>query len=138
MRKLLLTILPFFVFGCSNAVKREDVAQLKGYWEISHVQAPGQEKKEYGVNPVVDYFELKSGSGVRRKVMPQFDGTFMDASIPERVKVLDSAGHIYLSFRTRYTNWSEEVLEKTEKTLVLRNKQGIEYHYKKFEPFNIK
>jgi len=138
MRNTILIALAVLVSACSPKVKRADVANLKGYWEISYVEAPGQEKKEYGVNPVVDYFEIKNGEGLRRKVMPQFDGSFIDASLPEGVKTIDSAGKVYLSFRTRYEKWSEEVLEVSKNQLVLRNRRGIEYHYKKFEPFNIK
>lgn len=138
MRNTILIALAVLASACSQKVKREDVANLKGYWEISYVEAPGQEKKEYGVNPVVDYFEIKNGKGLRRKVMPQFDGSFIDASQPESVKLIDSADNVYLSFRTRYGAWSERVIAVSEKQLVLLNKSGIEYHYKKFEPFNIK
>ncbi len=138
MRNLVLVMMVGLLYACSPEVKRSDVAQLKGYWEIAYVEAPGQQKKEYKVNPMVDYFELKGGKGIRRKVMPQFDGSFIDASLPEDVTAIDSVGAVYLSFRTRYAKWSEQVLDVSENTLVLRNKQGIEYHYKKFEPFNIK
>lgn len=138
MRTILFFLFAGFLAGCGPDVEVGDVQNLKGYWEISRVDFPSGEHKEYKVNETVDYLEINGGKGLRRKVMPQFDGTFRFSSQPEAVAVLDSAGRVYFRYTTDYRNWKEEVLSVSQDELSLRNADGIEYHYKKYEPFSVK
>ena len=133
-----LFFVSFFALSCGHSVSDEDLPKLNGYWEIEEAVMADGTKKEYKVNPTIDYFELKRNEGFRKKVMPQFDGTYRVNDLSEKIAVVKKEGKIYLSYTTEYAKWQEEVLELDDKELVVKNQHDIEYHYKKPQPFSIK
>jgi hypothetical protein len=44
----------------------------------------------------------------------------------------------YINYTTTYGKWKEEILEIQDSVLVLKNKDNLEYHYKRQVPFSIK
>lgn len=134
----------FLLFSCQSEVKKENLTQLNGYWEIKEVEFNNGETKEYKVNETIDFIELKSEKpgqplvGFRQKVMPQFDGTFKTNGIKENLKVFEVDKTFYLECKTDYGKWNEEIISIEDSTLVLKNKQDIIYTYKKFKPFSLK
>ena len=71
-------ILPFFlilmVIGCKkNTVAKADLHYLNGYWEIDEVVFPDGSIKEYGMNPSIDFIQLKENEGYRKKMQPKYD-----------------------------------------------------------------
>ena len=135
---VVLFFVSFFALSCGRSVSDEDLPKLNGYWEIEEAVMADGTKKEYKVNPTIDYFELKGNKGFRKKVMPQFDGTYRVNDLSEKIAVVKKGGKIYLSYTTEYAKWQEEVLELDDKELVVKNQHDIEYHYKKPQPFSIK
>ena len=131
-------IVSFILISCHSNVKKEDIPKLNGYWEIKTVTLENGEKKDYKVNETVDFFELKKNEGFRQKVMPQFDGTFKTNGIKENIKVFEVNNTYFLEYKTDYSKWNEEIISIEDSTLVLKNKQNIEYTYKKFKPFSFK
>ena len=85
-----------------------------------------------------DFFSLKNNSGFRQKVMPQLDGTYLTNDIKEDIKVSNKDGVFYINYTTTYGKWNEEILEIQDSVLVLKNKDNLEYHYKRQVPFSIK
>lgn len=143
MNKISLLFFIFTLVSCSN-VKKEDINKLDGYWEIREVEMPDGQEKEYKVNETIDYFELEERpqslvvlNGFRQKVMPQFDGTFKTNGIREIIKVLDEGDRFFIEFSTKYGKWKEEIITLEDSTLVLKNKDGLMYKYKKFKPFKL-
>lgn len=132
---LLLTV---FLVSCKQEINKADLKKLNGYWEIEKVITQDGEKKEYKVNPTVDFFEVKNNKGFRQKVMPQLDGTFQTNNIRELVSVSEAAGDFYLNYTTDYGKWKEEIIELRDSVLVVKNAAEIEYHYKRHTPFSIK
>jgi len=134
----------FLLFSCQSEVKKENLTQLNGYWEIKEVEFNNGETKEYKVNETIDFIELKSEKpgqplvGFRQKVMPQFDGTFKTNGIKENLKVFEVDKTYNLECKTDYGKWNEEIISIEDSTLVLKNKQDIIYTYKKFKPFSLK
>jgi hypothetical protein len=94
--------------------------------------------KEYTINPTIDYFELKGKEGFRKKVMPQFDGTYRVNDLSEKIAIVKENGKTYISYTTDYAKWKEELLELDDEELVVKNQHEIEYHYKKPQPFTVK
>lgn len=133
---LLLTAV--FTASCGSSVSDEDLKQLTGYWEIQEVIMPDGSNKEYKINPTIDYFEIKGKSGFRKKVMPQFDGSYRVNDLSEKISVTEEEGTMYISYVTDYAKWKEEIVELNDKELVLKNNHGMEYRYKKPEPFSVK
>ncbi|MBO9584129.1 MAG: hypothetical protein J7574_08220 [Flavobacterium sp.] len=123
--------------SCKQEIKPADIAKLNGYWEIEKVVFEKGEEKEYKMNETFDFFQIKNNKGVRTKVMPQFDGTFLTTDTFENVSVRFAEGHTFLDYKTKYAKWSEEIISLSDDKLVVKNPQKIEYHYKKAGPVNL-
>jgi hypothetical protein len=130
--------LSFLFLSCKPSVNEADLVKINGYWEIQKVELPQGGKKEYKVNETIDFFSLKNNSGFRQKVMPQLDGTYLTNDIKEDIKVSNKDGVFYINYTTTYGKWKEEILEIQDSVLVLKNKDNLEYHYKRQVPFSIK
>ena len=128
----------FIVLSCNTKVSSDDIAKLNGYWEIESVVMPDGTEKDYKVNPTIDYFEVKNNIGFRKKVMPQFDGTYMVNDGFEKISVSQKEDKTYIDYTTTYAKWQEEVIALSDDELVIKNQHGIEYNYKKPEPFTVK
>ena len=139
MKKIALLLLTSIaIFSCSNKVDPDDLSKINGYWEIESVIMPDGNEKDYTVNPTIDYFEIKGKSGIRKKVMPQFDGSYRVNDLSEKISITQNDGKIYMNYVTNYAKWQEELIELDDEVLVVKNQHGIEYHYKKPQPFSVK
>ena len=138
MKKIIL----FLVFGalvsCKQSIAEADLQNLNGYWEIEKVMLPDGEKKEYKINETVDFFKVANNKGFRKKVMPQVDGTYLTNDISENLEVTVKEGNATIKYTTEFANWEETIIELTAEKLVLKNKQELEYHYKRPIPFTVK
>ncbi|WP_294961453.1 lipocalin family protein [uncultured Flavobacterium sp.] len=123
--------------SCRQEIKPADIAKLNGYWEIEKVVFEKGEEKEYKMNETFDFFQIKNNKGVRTKVMPQFDGTFLTTDTFENVSVRFAGEQVFLDYKTKYAKWSEEIISLSDDKLVVKNPQKIEYHYKKAGPVNL-
>ncbi|PIF30946.1 hypothetical protein CLU81_1404 [Flavobacterium sp. 9] len=133
---IILALLLLFV-SCKQEIKPTDIAKLNGYWEIEKVVFDKGEQKDYGVNESFDFFEIKNNKGIRKKVMPQFDGTFLTSDSFENVSVRFKDNQVFLDYKTDYAKWSEELISISDKELVVKNQEKKEYHYKKAGPINL-
>lgn len=134
----LVLLFIMLLVSCHSNVKKEDIKKLNGYWEIKQVKFSSGKTKDYKVNETIDYFELKSNKGFRQKVMPQFDGKFQTNGIKENIKVVENDNSFFLEYNTKYGKWKEEIITIQDSILVLKNKENLEYTYKKFKPFSFK
>ncbi len=138
MKKCILLLLAIITVSCGKNIAEEDLAHLNGYWEIEVAIMPDGTEKEYKVNPIIDYFEIKDKNGIRKKVMPQLDGTYRVNDTSEDITITKEDNKTYISYTTDFSEWKEQILDIDAEHLVLKNEQDIEYHYKKPEPFSIK
>ena len=134
----LVLLFIMLLFSCHSNVKKEDIKKLNGYWEIKLVKFSTGKTKDYKINETIDYFELKSNTGFRQKVMPQFDGKFQTNGIKENIKVVENDNSFFLEYNTKFGKWKEEIISIEDSILVLKNKENLEYTYKKFKPFSLK
>ncbi len=137
MKKLGLFVVCLVMVSCQS-VNKEDIGKLNGYWEIKKVRMPDGETKDYKVNETIDYFEVNGSLGFRQKVMPQFDGRFKTNDIKETIKIVEKDNSFFIEYATKYGKWKEEIISIEDSTLVLKNKDKLEYTYKKFKPFSFK
>lgn len=140
MKNVLFAFLTAFVLLSCQEKKAETFNPnlLNGYWEIEEVTLADGSKKEYKMNENIDFFEVKNDSGFRKKVMPQFDGTYLVNDTDEKIKIEKLADGTYISYKTAYATWKEKIVTLTEAQLILENKQNIKYQYKKPIPFTVK
>ncbi|MXN91818.1 hypothetical protein GR160_11330 [Flavobacterium sp. Sd200] len=139
MKKLVVAVVASLtLLSCAKKASADDISKINGYWEIESVIMPDGSEKDYTVNPTIDYFEVKGKEGFRKKVMPQFDGTYKVNDGSEKISISEKDNKVYMDYTTTYAKWQEELLELTDEELVVKNQHGIEYHYKKPEPFTVK
>jgi hypothetical protein len=43
-----------------------------------------------------------------------------------------------VNYSTNYGKWKEEIIDLQDSILILKNKDNLEYHYKRQVPFSIK
>jgi len=133
----IILVLSLLFVSCKQEIKPEDIAKLNGYWEIEKVVFDKGEEKDYKMNESFDYFDIKNNKGIRKKVMPQLDGTFLTSDSFENVSVRFKVDQVFLDYKTDYAKWSEELVSITDEKLVVKNKEKKEYHYKKAGPVNL-
>ena len=132
-----ILLIAFLFVACQQKIKPEDISKINGYWEVEKVVFDSIDDKDYSMNEVYDYFEIKNNKGIRKKVMPQLDGTFLVNDAFENVTVRFEDEKVFLDYATPFMKWSEEVTALSAEELVLLNKDKIEYHYKKATAINI-
>ncbi|MFV8364591.1 hypothetical protein ACNQGO_14555 [Flavobacterium sp. ZT3P35] len=138
MKKTCSILLIAFLFvACQQKIKPEDVSKINGYWEVEKVVFDSIDDKDYSMNEVYDYFEIKNNKGIRKKVRPQLDGTFLVNDAFENVTVRFADDKVFLDYATPFMKWSEEVIALSAEELVLLNKDKMEYHYKKATAINV-
>ena len=130
------TLILFFV-SCKQKIEPKDIAYINGYWEIERVDLPDGDHKEYKMNEVYDFFDVKNNKGFRKKVMPQLDGTFLANDASENVEIVFLKDQVFLKFKTEYATWTEELKQISATEMVLENNKKIEYKYKKTAPINL-
>lgn len=124
----------FLVISCGKQAPEEQIEHLTGYWEIDKVEFSKDSVKQYRYNETVDYFELEDGEGFRKKVRPQFDGSYQVTGDAEKVIAKVENDSLNLYYSTPYNSWKEYVLKAEEDEMSIVNPEGIIYHYKKFTP----
>ncbi|WP_369753412.1 lipocalin family protein [Flavobacterium sp. WC2409] len=132
-----ILLLSLFFVGCQQKIQPTDIVKINGYWEIEKVVFDKGEDKDYKMNESYDYFEIANNKGIRKKVKPQLNGTFLVNDTDEKVNVRFDKDKVYLDYGTDYAKWSEELIALSDKELVLKNTENKEYHYKKTGPINL-
>lgn len=133
---LYLLLLATALISCTSKPKKEDIVKLNGYWEIEKVDFPDGNKKEYKVNEFIDLISIKNNIGIRQKVAPQLDGSFLKGILQDTIKVVDSADCYYLKTDSKFTKWEEKILSVSDERFVIENEAKIVYHFKKFVPYD--
>ena len=74
--------------SCKQKIQSTDIPKINGYWEIEKVVFDDGDEKEYAANQNYDYFQISSNNqGIRKKVAPQLDGTFLVDDSFEKVSI---------------------------------------------------
>jgi hypothetical protein len=132
MKTKILFILPVLLFfSCNDTIKESELQNLNGYWEIEKVILPDGEEKEYKANETFDFFQLKDKSGTRKKGIQQFDGTFLTNDVSENFTIEFKDGICYINYKTDFATWKEEIKSISKEKLIVKNKNDLEYHYKR-------
>ncbi len=133
-----IVFLSVLFISCQQKIKPSDIANINGYWEIEKVVFDKGKDKDYTINESYDYFQIaKNNTGIRKKVMPQLNGTFIVNDTYENVKVRLENDKVFFDYNTTYAKWTEELIAISKDKLVFKNTENKEYHYKKAAPINI-
>ncbi|WP_025741457.1 hypothetical protein [Aquimarina pacifica] len=137
MIKKIIYILLLVFISCAKQTKLEDAKNLNGYWEIEYVMLSDGSKKQYNFNKSVDFFEIKDSIGVRKKVQPQLDGSFIinNDSKTFRLKIENDSIRMY--YKTEQATWKESLISSKENKMAIKNETGNIYFYKRFKKIKL-
>src|SRR5690554_6744603 len=126
------------LFLCSCAQSPENMLpHLNGYWEIEKVTFKDGTTKEFTINTQVDYVYIHNGVGLRKKVVPMFDGSFKSTDDQEMIEVDIANDSLHLLYKTPFDSWKETVLEANNEQLTVLTEDGNTYVYKRFDKITI-
>lgn len=128
----------FFVLiftGCNTSTTEEDIDNLNGYWEIKRVEKEAENPREYSFNQMVDYIEIEGQQGLRRKVRPQLDGSYIASEDTELFTVIIEGDSINMYYQTPFSSWKETLISSSEDEIEILNQYGIKYTYQRFTPY---
>lgn len=134
--KFTLSIIILFFLSCEKPNPEAQKQNLSGYWEIKTVKMPDGVKKEFDINTILDYIEIKGNSGIRTKVSPKFDGTFTTNGVSENFTLEIEEDSLRMYYKTPFDEWKETVIEAKDSTLTVKNRDNKIYTYSKFKKFD--
>ena len=137
MMKILLSCLILIIISsCGRQDPSNQKDKLGGYWGIESVTLPDGNKKNFSINAVLDFIEVSEEKGIRTKVAPQFDGSFINNGTGEEFNLKIEEDSLRLYYTTPFDSWKETVLLATDSVLKIINRDSKIYTYKKFRKFN--
>lgn len=134
---LLIAILSAVIMSCSKDPSPM-IPFLNGYWEIDEVTMPNGEIKNYNYNEFIDYIELTDSlSGFRKKLRPNFKGTYETSQSEEQLQVKIENDSLNIYYSTPFAQWKETVLKANETELLIANDRNVRYLYRHYEPLDL-
>lgn len=138
MKKIFLLLSVVLISSsCTQKITPEDVKLLNGYWEIEQVVFADGDHKDYKVNETIDFFKIDGEKGLRQKVKPQFDGSFIEGPT-EDIKIEHLNEQVFIHYKTAFSEWKEHIIELNDKDFIVENEKKIQYKYKRHVPFSVK
>jgi hypothetical protein len=132
MKKILILVfLMSICFGCSQKVDISKIDDINGYWQITKAVNADGDKKDYPINEVYDYYEIKNKNGFHKKVNWQPDGTFLVNDLSETVKITNNSEGVYIQFTSKFGKHSERIESISEKELVLETVDKAKLYFTK-------
>lgn len=133
MRISAIIFLALTLISCSKNPE-EKVKHLDGYWEIKRVEKDDEIVVEYRFNENIDFFEINNMKGIRKKVKPQLDGTYLVTDDAENIEIKIEDDLLFIYYTTPFDSWKEKINTLTGDKMELENDDGIIYHYQRYTP----
>ena len=122
--KIIIILVSLIALSCEKPNPEAQKQNLGGYWEIKTVKMPNGEKKEFGINTIIDYIEVKGDSGQRTKVSPKLDGTFASNGVSENFTLKIEEDSLRMYYKTPFDEWKETVIVVKDSTLTVKNRDN--------------
>ncbi len=137
MRHISFLVLLILFANCTSDPKN-NLEHINGYWEIEKVNLNDGSERVYNYNDTIDFISINDSLiGFRKKVKPNFKGTFESSKDIENIKVVIKNDSLHLHYSTAFSNWKETVLIANENELVIINSSKAIYHYKRYQPLDL-
>lgn len=137
MSRIMTLIFVLFLVSCSDSPEKM-LTHLNGYWEISKAEMHDGFEKDYNFNASIDYIMVNDSlKGFRKKLTPNFDGSFNTSEDAEAIEVKIENDSLNIYYSTPYDKWKETVLEATETHLKVVNFRKDVYLYKRYVPLDL-
>ncbi|RKE92315.1 hypothetical protein [Ichthyenterobacterium magnum] len=137
MKRLLFLLTSLLFINCSKNPETF-IKHLNGYWEIEEVTLNDGSKKQYNYNDTIDYINVTDSlSGIRKKLKPNFEGTYKTSNNAENFKIVIENDSLNLYYSTPFTKWKETILNASQDQLLVINSNKDMYLYKRYQPIII-
>ncbi|MBP2832347.1 lipocalin family protein [Aquimarina sp. U1-2] len=110
---------------------------IDGYWQIDKVILADGTEKAYTFNQTIDFFEINDTTGVRKKLQPKLDGSFLTSSDSEMFTLKIDNDSLRMNYSTALSSWTETVVSAKEDQIVIKNEAGNLYFYKPFKKISL-
>ena len=137
MRTLVGIFTIILMLSCNSKIDASKLPLLNGYWEIEQVVFPDGSTKSYTVNASIDFIELNGQEGFRKKMQPQFDGTFKTSNDAEQFTITTSKNRMIIQYSNSENSWEETLIELTDDRFEVMSESGVAYHYKRYQPLEL-
>lgn len=132
----ILTLLVMIFSSCGNQDPKEQIQRLTGYWQISQVEMPNGNLKNYKSTNNLDYIEIKDSTGFRIKVEPKIDGSFTTSGVTELFVLRIEEDSLRIYYTTPYDSWKETIISAKDSILKIKNKDNKIFTYHRFRKFD--
>ncbi len=137
MKNISFYVLAILFISCKKANPQDYIPYINGYWEIERVVLPDGTEKEYTFNQSVDFFEVRGAIGIRKKVQPKLDGSFMVTNDSETFTLKIENDSLRMYYKTRLAAWKETLISAKENQIVIINEAGNVYFYKPYQKIKL-
>ncbi len=131
-----VVIIILVICSCAKQDPNEQIKHLQGYWNIEKAVLEDGSEKDFRMSTTIDFMEVNGTTGIRKKVQPKLDGSFITSDNAETFSIKIEDDSLRLYYNTPYDSWKETVIKAKDNSLVVLNRDGKTYFYKKFVTFN--
>ena len=128
----------FLVFslllGCTPKISKQNIELLNGYWVIAEAKAPTGEVRPYIGIVEVDFFELDSAYGYRKKLKPLPNKLFNSTKDKVDFTISFEDKSCIITYLSQQHRWKEEIVTLSKDELQLKDARGVVFRYKKYKP----
>ncbi len=136
-KTLYLLLICLFVLSCSKSDPQEYSKHLNGYWEIERVVLPDGTEKKYNFNQSIDFFEVNDSIGIRKKVQPKLDGSFIITQDNKVFILKIENDSLRMRYKTPISSWEETIISAKENQIVIKNESGNVYFYRPYKKIQL-
>ena len=122
------------LLSCTVSVKPTDLEHLSGYWCIDKAVSPSGEEKQYKSTVDVDFFELDTQYGIRKKLKPLFNKKFNSSNDFVSFSISFAENKCMITYSKQNQSWQEEITALTANKLLLKDERGVVFHYIRYQP----
>lgn len=136
MKKILIALI-LLMIGCSKNQPINNIESLNGYWEIEKVVLADGTEKKYNFNQNIDFFKLKDSIGIRKKLQPRLDGSFITTAHTERFTIETNNNQVLLLYKNDINTWRETIISISTATMIIMNEEKNRYFYKRYKKLEL-
>ncbi|OUR92292.1 hypothetical protein A9Q87_07365 [Flavobacteriales bacterium 34_180_T64] len=137
MKRFTISVLMLVFMSCYTDPETY-IEHINGYWEIEKATFFDGSSRDYNYNATIDYISINDSLiGFRKKVKPNFSGTFETSQDVEHIKVSIENDSLHLYYSTPFSEWKETVLNASADQLTIINSAKAIYTYKRYQPLEL-
>ncbi|GGX23303.1 lipocalin family protein [Aquimarina muelleri] len=119
--------------SCKKDTPKDQIQHLNGYWEIKKVILPNGSEKDYNFSQSIDFIEITNYTGIRKKVQPRLDGSFITNNDSESFILIIDEDSLRLHYKTTLSTWKETIISAKENHITIKNEAGNVYFYERYK-----